>query len=114
MQYGGGGPLAGDTDGVFAGTLGDPDFRPPVKETINGAPIWWVDSAGGTANVREKTDMLLYTRNEATVAGGAQPFVECGSCHDPHNSSTQIPGSQVAFLRTSNAASAVCTACHIK
>jgi hypothetical protein len=113
MQYGGGGPLASDTDGPFAGTLGDPDFTPPVKETINGAPIWWVDSAGGTDNVREKSDMLLYTRDETAVAGGPQPFVECGSCHDPHNSSTQTT-SQVAFLRTTNAASAVCTACHIK
>jgi len=113
MQYGGGGALATDPDGVFGGTLGDPDFNLPVKETINGAPIWWVDSAVGTANVREKTDMLLYTRDEASVAGGPQPFVECGSCHDPHNSSTQGQGS-VAFLRTSNAASAVCVACHTK
>ena len=29
----------------------------------------------------------LYTRLEAEtgVSGGEQPFVECGSCHDPHN-----------------------------
>jgi len=113
MQYGGGGALAGDPDGTFAGTLGDTDFNNPEKATLNGQPIWWVDSASGSAGVREKTDMLLYTRNEATVAGGQQPFVECGSCHDPHNSD-DAAGSQVAFLRTSNAASAVCTACHTK
>lgn len=110
MQYGGGGALASDADGVFGGTLGDPDFNDPFKATINGQSIWWVDSAGGTGGVREKTDMLLYTR---TDLGTAQPFVECGSCHDPHNSDNAA-GAQVSFLRTSNAASAVCTACHTK
>jgi hypothetical protein len=109
MQYGGGGPLSTDANGVFGGTLGDPDFNSPVKAEINGQAIWWVDSAGGTALVREKTDMLLYSRNDL---GTVQPFVECGSCHDPHNSNTF--GNQVSFLRTSNAASAVCTACHTK
>lgn len=110
MQYGGGGPDINDADGVFGGTLGDPDFNDPVKATINSNPIWWVDSDVGTAQVREKTDMLLYTR---TDLGAAQPFVECGSCHDPHNSDNAA-GTQVSFLRTSNAASAVCTACHTK
>lgn len=109
MQYGGGGPDVNDADGVFAGTLGDPDFNNPVKATINSQPIWWVDSNVGTAQVREKTDMLLYTR---TDLGSAQPFVECGSCHDPHNSDNF--GTQVSFLRTTNAQSAVCTACHTK
>ena len=114
MQYGGGGALATDPDGLTpAGSLTDPDFNRPFKTTINGEPIWWVDANPGDAGIREKTDMLLYTRDEADVAGGQQPFVECGSCHDPHNSSTQVTGS-VAFLRTSNAASAVCVACHIK
>lgn len=110
MQYGGGGALATDADGLFGGTLGDPDFRAPQKASLNTQPIWWVDTPGvGTVATREKTDMLLYTRPDL---GTAQPFVECGSCHDPHNSNTF--GNQVSFLRTSNAASAVCTACHIK
>ena len=114
MQYGGGGASDGDTDGVFAGTLGDPDFNDPVKATINSQAIWWVDSGVGTAQVREKTDMLLYTRSDAIGGGGAvEPFVECGSCPDPHNSDN-AGGTQVSFLRTSNAASAVCTACHTK
>ncbi len=114
MQYGGGGASDADGDGVFAGTLGDPDFNDPVKATINGQAIWWVDSGGGTAETREKTDMLLYTRSDAIGGGGTvEPFVECGSCHDPHNSDT-AGGTQVSFLRTSNAASAVCTACHTK
>lgn len=115
MQYAGGGAVAGDADDAQTpiAQLGDQDFNAPFKTTINIEPIWWVDSAVGQAGVREKTDMLLYTRNEAGVAGGVQPFVECGSCHDPHNSSTQGPGS-VAFLRIENTASQVCTACHTK
>lgn len=112
IQYGGGGVDATTlaTDGQETGPLGDPDFNLPFRATLNGQPIWWVDSAAGTTGVREKTDMLLYTRDDL---GEQQPFVECGSCHDPHNSSTQGPGS-VAFLRVSNAASQVCVACHIK
>jgi hypothetical protein len=110
MQYGGGGATVGDTDGTFSGTLGDPDFILPEKATINGRPIWWVDSPVGTAGTREKTDMLLYARDDLTTV---QPFVECGSCHDPHNDSTGGPSS-VQFLRIDNTASQICTACHIK
>ena len=116
MQYGGGGASDADADGLFGGTLGDPDFNDPVKATINGQSIWWVDSAdpGGTALTREKTDMLLYTRSDAIGGGGTvEPFVECGSCHDPHNAGSATL-TQVSFLRTSNAASAVCVACHTK
>ena len=110
ITYGGGGPQATDPDGTFAGTLGDPDFNPPEKATVNNNPIWWVDSPVGTANTREKSDMILYARNDL---GTVQPFVECGSCHDPHNG----PGdttSPVQFMRINNAASQICTTCHIK
>ncbi|MFO1352086.1 MAG: cytochrome c3 family protein [Gammaproteobacteria bacterium] len=110
MQYGGGGALVTDPDGQFSGTLKDPDFVKPIKGTSNGQPVWWVDSPVGAANTREKTDMLLYARNDL---GTVQPFVECGSCHDPHNSSTKGP-TQVAFLRVTNTASRICTSCHIK
>ncbi len=114
MQYAAGGPVDSDTDGLFAGTLGDPDFNAPTKATVNGQPIWWVDSAVGVTGTREKSDMLLYTRNDGIGSGGTvEPFVECGSCHDPHNSSTQS-ATQVAFLRITNTASQVCTACHDK
>ena len=110
MQYGGGGAQDGDPNGIFTGTLGDPDFNPPQKTTLNGRSIWWVDSVGGTTGTREKTDMLLYSRNDL---GSPEPFVECGSCHDPHNGDNAA-GAQVSFLRTSNEGSAVCTACHTK
>jgi hypothetical protein len=114
MQYGGGGPVVGDADGVFTGTLGDTDFVAPVKATINTQPVWWVDSAVGTDLVREKTDMVLYTRTDLPGDPTAQPFVECGSCHDPHNAASFVAGSTVAFLRIGNTNSQICTACHIK
>lgn len=40
--------------------------------------------------------------------GGTGDQVECGSCHDPHDVT------ELAFLRFSNDASAVCRACHLK
>lgn len=111
MQYGGGGPLATDADGTFPrANLGDSDFFPPEKDTVNGNPIWWVDSPVGTTGTREKTDMILYARNDL---GTVQPFVECGSCHDPHNDATKGP-TTVAFLRIDNTASQICTTCHDK
>jgi len=119
IQYGGGGPTAADADGAYGGALGDPDFVAPYKDTINGNPAWWVDSPAGTDTVRERTDMILYTRDDGPAGplDAREPFVECGSCHDPHNSST-FNGTgtdlSVAFLRISNAGSAVCTTCHNK
>ncbi|RKZ70311.1 MAG: hypothetical protein DRQ44_01025 [Gammaproteobacteria bacterium] len=110
MQYGGGGPLATDPDGPFTGTLGDLDFVAPQKATVNTNPIWWVDSPVGIGGTREKTDMILYARNDL---GTVQPFVECGSCHDPHNDVTAGPSS-VSFLRINNTASQICTTCHVK
>ena len=110
MQYGGGGALGTDADGTFAGTLGDPDFIAPEKATVNTNPIWWVDSPIGTSGTREKTDMILYARNDL---GTVQPFVECGSCHDPHNDLSTGPTS-VSFLRINNTASQICTTCHVK
>ena len=101
IQYGGGGVTATNLSG------NDPDFNATQTQDLNGTQVWWVDVAGGTAGTREKTDMLLYTRTVAGIAGGAQPFVECASCHDPH---TETP----LFLRTENTGSAVCLACHSK
>jgi len=96
----------------------DPDFvAPDGPVTINGTQVWWVDT--DTNNLRDKTDMILYTRDNG---GTNQPFVECGSCHDPHSGSaadvagggTNAPGSDISFMRLSNESSAVCLACHDK
>ena len=114
IQYAGGG-CSGTTDPACT-TLGDPDFNTPVNATINGTVHWWLDTAGGTAG-RDKTDIILYSRDTTGIAnttGEIEPFVECASCHDPHNDSTGALPGQVQFLRLSNASSAICTACHIK
>ena len=101
VQYGGGGQNATTPAGAF----NDPDFKATTTATLNGQLVWWVDT--GTTG-RQKTDMMLYSRNEPTVTGGNQPFVECASCHDPHTSA------QPTFLRIANTGSAVCLACHDK
>lgn len=120
IQYGGGMPSGGayTTGNIAAGALKDADFNGIAYAALNGQPAWWVDTAGGTTGTRQKTDIQLYTRtNSASInydntAGatlaGAQAFVECASCHDPHSSINQT------FLRIANTGSAVCLACHIK
>ncbi len=99
----------------------DTDFRVVNTAQINGATYWYVDS--NPNNVRDRGDMILYSRTDVTAIGGGtiagtQPYVECASCHDPHTTSSQ-DGSpngtgEVDFLRMSNAGSALCLACHIK
>ncbi len=113
IQYGGGGvKLSTPT----AATV-DKDFIAPQNKVINSQTVWWVDIASGTvggagftgnAAARDKTDMQLYTRTDAALAAEAEPFVECASCHDPHQSATPT------FLRVDNTGSAVCLACHDK
>lgn len=42
-------------------------------------------------------------------------YVECGSCHDPHNGAdTKVAGQSVAFLRIANTGSQLCLGCHDK
>lgn len=107
IQYAGGGYSTTNPAGL---NVRDVDFAAPQNATINGRQVWWVDSAGGTAATREKSDMILYTRTETggRFAGVAEPFVECASCHDPHVSANPT------FLRRSNVGSALCLTCHTK
>jgi predicted CXXCH cytochrome family protein len=121
MQYGGG-PKSGtvpDAGTTYDNTLfRDADFKATKSAVLNGQSVWWVDTTAGTTGSREKTDMQLYTRvgsdsvnrdgslNTGALTG-AQPFVECASCHDPHTENT-------TFLRIDNSGSAVCLACHTK
>lgn len=76
----------------------DKDFNIPTKASSGR---WFVETAGGAASL-SKNDMILYTR--ATD----ETYVECASCHDPHNTTNGT------FLRYSNAQSGVCLACHNK
>lgn len=90
--------FAGDTDLSGAGvTLIDVDLSNDhpvsIQYGLDGAlqPVGNVTGAG----------LRLY--------GAGADQVECASCHNPHDDTTQVP-----FLRISNAASALCTTCHIK
>lgn len=53
------------------------------------------------------TDAVVKNRMRLYNTGGGLS-VECGSCHDPHQSQ------QKTFLRISNSGSAVCLTCHAK
>jgi hypothetical protein len=120
VQYGGGG-ISAATPG---GTLRDGDFNAPDYNAT--AQVWWVDnttmelSGGGSiANQLDKWDFKLYTRSAAGAKfdGGPEPFVECGSCHDPHLETTtflRIDPSVNPDGNESNSGSRVCLACHNK
>lgn len=113
IQYGGGRSVpyvAGTPYG--AGSTQDADFKGILP--VGTQALWYVDT-NGTAG-RQKEDLPLYTRNVAVDylgaaipgAGTNQPFVECATCHDPHNTTNGT------FLRYSNANSTLCLACHSK
>ena len=96
VPYCGGGMTLSGGVGVLT-NCADGDFKQPV--TMASDTIAYFD--GNANSKRDKNDIQLYTRS-----GGY--FVECGSCHDPHNTGNGT------FLRKSNAASAVCLTCHNK
>lgn len=115
IEYCGGGITGSGT--TVSGTCRDGDFVAPKTALINAQQVFWVDTT--TPSVRERSDMILYTRDFSGVGGAAgSPSVECGSCHDPHVEEGQAgPAGSTAgatFLRISNAGSAVCLACHVK
>jgi len=107
IQYAGGGCSTTDT---ACTNLGDNDFITPATALINSVQQWWVNTTvGGSTAGREKTDMILYTRSDGPSAL-TEPFVECASCHDPHEATVQ----PVSFMRIANLNSGVCLACHTK
>ena len=100
IQYGGFDPGTGQIDPDFENAAGALETA-----TINGGPVWWVDTEATPNGNRDKSDMILYTR-------GGEPNVECATCHDPHEETATA--TQVNFLRLSNDSSDLCLACHIK
>jgi doubled CXXCH motif protein len=111
IQYCGGGQSITTPTGACT----DKDFNAPSTGNINGNRVWWVDTnvTGGTAGARDKSDMILYTRDFGGTIGQG-PSVECGSCHDPHVEQTAGGVAGQTFLRIANTGSAVCLACHNK
>jgi len=92
----------------------------------NDHPISVPYPVGGTAATNPASLILSTTTLSGTWAGASTiddllrttsgvAYVECGSCHDPHNGADSfIAGESVYFLRTSNAGSALCIGCHEK
>jgi len=117
VQYGGGGISANAT----AGPTRDTDFNLPQYDATG--PRWWVDNTtmegnGSTAGVLDKWDFKLYTRLDNSggrFAGVDEPFVECGSCHDPHlETDTFLRIDPTVNSGASNFGSKVCLTCHNK
>jgi len=106
IQYGGG----GITFSQPAAAPRDTDFKAANFTVLNGIMVWWVDTEPSPNGTRQRSDMVLYTRAAGSGYSGqsdAEPFVECGSCHDPHSANER-------FLRIANVASKLCLACHQK
>lgn len=83
----------------------DLDFREEFSSTIEGRSVFWVPNrTTGNQARRGKGDATLYGRG---VGGEVVPFVECGSCHDPHTSSDDT------FMRIPEG-SDLCLTCHEK
>ena len=92
----------------------------------NDHPISVPYPVGGTAATNPASLILSTTALAGTWAGASTiddllrttagvAYVECGSCHDPHDGATSyILNESVYFLRTSNNNSALCVGCHEK
>lgn len=135
MQYAGGG-YSVTTQTLAQGATVDQDFA--VATPIGTAGRWYVDNpVEGTSGSFDKWDFKLYTRdttgfannpnNGAVFAGEKEPFVECGSCHDPHfetttflrmsgtvNLTTSLSSTVAPAGTQSNTGSRVCLTCHTK
>lgn len=128
MQYAGGGITTASTNSRDPDFTGHNGAANSLGHTLNNMPapagsslgtLWWIERNGDSLNAggRDREDVILYTRD---VGAGAEPFVECGSCHDPHN--VENP----TFLRVSNSGpmagyptanggpSGLCLTCHMK
>lgn len=115
MQFAGGG-ISASRPKLAQGETTDPDFAPVEFKVKDGRYLWWVENdwrTSGGDGERTKQDVLLYTRDANNGYPGQseqEPFVECASCHDPHE--TVNP----TFLRISNTdtPSGLCLTCHVK
>jgi hypothetical protein len=141
MQYGGGGYSATNPTGGGFGATGpngtrDHDFAAAVQ--VGTSNRWYIDNVtmdgvlGSALGTFDVWDFKLYTRdttgletqnslngspNGGDFALEPEPFVECGSCHDPHletDTFLRIDASGNPAGDMSNSGSAICLACHLK
>jgi len=109
IEYCGGGITGTGT--TVSGSCKDLDFKGATDiktKSVNSQQVFWIDR-GTSTGVRDKEDIILYTR---TFAGGAGPSVECASCHDPHVETKNTDN--VNFMRVTTKNSDICLACHTK
>lgn len=100
-----------NTPGTGAGALGQPDYTgmAPTGDTVIATDdATLADDHPVGVTYPSTADFVSAASLPAGMLKGGGDQVECGSCHDPHND-TNDP-----FLRMSNAASALCTTCHVK
>lgn len=81
------------------------DFRLASRGVVDNRAVWWVPVTADAVR-RSRSDLPLYVRKDVAT-GEETPFIECSSCHDPHNTNR-------LFLRQSNESSQLCLACHEK
>jgi len=117
IPYAGGGWSSFDlsgTESAFQAAANDSDFRMPKVTTIGTVKAWWIEATDDA--VRTKGDLILYKRNNTGGAATDVGYVECATCHDPHNAGKDAGGKDIkSFLRMgSNDNSQVCLACHVK
>ncbi len=88
----------------YAGTTGLAYGTPYVTADFTDKAFNGINVVNTKSFASDGTNSLpLYNK-------GGNTFVECASCHDPHDAA----GIGETFLRVSNAGSAVCVTCHIK
>ena len=73
------------------------------RAVIDGEVAWWIDTEAVPNGQRDETDLILFTR---TDGGPPAPYVECATCHDPHDDASS------GRLRSPNTQSRLCRACH--
>ncbi len=98
----------------FGGETSGTNFIDPAGQvgdgtTLDGNHPISIDYNAALVTSGELFDVSTAESNGVNIYGSAPGRIQCGSCHDVHNSQN-IDG----LLRTSNAASALCMACHNK
>ncbi len=91
--------------GALAVAIDEGEFRLPNSAVIDGRVVWWA-SLQPPGSRRTRADLPLYTRREGAM-NDETPYVECGSCHDPHSTNA-------LFLRVTRENSLLCLTCHQK
>jgi predicted CXXCH cytochrome family protein len=108
IQYCGG--FSGEPVNNTTTNCRDGDFNKIMLNGGSGKTSQWYIESNDSNGSRDKSDMMLYTRDFGTNVW--RPSVECGSCHDPHVETKA--STETAFLRITQNASKLCLTCHNK